>query len=128
MKNTTATDPILRGILQELALLLAPLFAETLQGQRQGGEWIDQFRSPLCLPGQKHSRRHCSIVKRRIQQGLPGAFISPDGKQFFLTTAALCEECRGAASVPAAVARAAPAGVDEAYEGVMRIVHGGRRG
>lgn len=115
---------LLRGIAKELGAMVL----EELQRQRQGDEWIDQFRSPLCLPGQEHSRRHCSIVKRRIQQGLPGAYISPDGKQFFLTTEALCEECRGAASVPAPVAKAAPTGVDEAYEGVMRIVHGGRRG
>lgn len=102
------------------------MMLEEMQRQRPGDEWVDQFRSPLCLPGQAHSRRHCSIVKRRIERGLPGAYISPDGKQFFLTTAALAEECRPAPeSNPAAVAKApAPEG-DDGYDGMMRLIRGG---
>jgi hypothetical protein len=68
------------------------MIREELRAVQHGDEWIDQYRSPLKLPNQKFSRRHCAIVKRRVEAGLPGAQISPDGKQYFLTTAALSDE------------------------------------
>jgi hypothetical protein len=68
------------------------MIREELRATQRGDEWIDQYRSPLKLPEQKFSRRHCAIVKRRVAAGLPGAMISPDGKQFLLTTAALSDE------------------------------------
>ena len=68
------------------------MIREELRAVQVGDEWIDQYRSPLKLPDQKFSRRHCAIVKRRVAAGLPGAMISPDGKQFLLTTAALSDE------------------------------------
>lgn len=116
---------LLKGIAKELSAYVL----EELQRQRQGDEWIDQFRSPLCLPGQDHSRRHCNIVKRRIRNKQAGAYISPDGKQYFLTTAALAEECSGAESDSGAgVVQAPPASASEdGYEGMMRLIRGGQR-
>lgn len=116
---------LLRGIAKELSVMVL----EELQKQRQGDEWIDQFRSPLCLPGQDHSRRHCNIVKRRIRNRLPGAYISPDGKQYFLTTAALAEECSGAEQETPApdLAKTQPTPTEDGYEGMMRLIRGGQR-
>lgn len=109
---------------------LASVVRRELQACRHGDEWVDQFRSPLCLPGQDHSRRHCNIVKRRIRERLPGAYISPDGKQYFLTTAALAEECSRAeqeseSGPDVAKTQPEPAGED-GYEGMMRLIRGGR--
>lgn len=112
-------------LLKALGQEIGAMVLQELRLQRNGEEWVDQFRSPLCLPGQEHSRRHCGIVKRRIRNGLPGAYISPDGKQFFLTTSALAEECRGAASAPAAAAKAAAGEGDDGYDGMMRLIRGG---
>lgn len=103
-------------------------FRTILMSANQGDEWIDQFRSPLCLPGQDHSRRHCNIVKRRIRERLPGAYISPDGKQYFLTTAALAEECSGAEQESGPdIAKAQPEPAEDGYAGMMRLIKGGAR-
>lgn len=117
---------LVKGIARELGEYLL----EELQRQRHGDEWIDQFRSPLCLPGQAHSRRHCALVRRRIASGLHGAYISPDGKQYFLTTAALAEECRSAPSDPATVAKTTPpqGECEDGYAGMMRVIRGGNHG
>jgi len=118
------SDSLLRGIAKELSAYVL----EELQKQRQGDEWIDQFRSPLCLPGQDHSRRHCNIVKRRIRNRMPGAYISPDGKQYFLTTTALAEECSGAEQESGPdVAKIQPDPTEDGYEGMMRLIRGGSR-
>ena len=65
-----------------------------MRSANQSEGWIDQYRSPLRLPGQKSSKRHCLLVRERIARLGPnqGAFITPDEKQFFLTPQALVEE------------------------------------
>lgn len=59
-------------------------------------DWIDQYRSPLRMPGQKSSKRHCLLVRQRIARlgADAGAYISPDEKQFFMTPQALADELR----------------------------------
>ena len=108
-------------------------FQSALMSANQGDEWIDQYRSPLRLPHQKSSKRHCQLVRERIARLGPnhGAFISPDEKQFFLTSSALCEEMTGSVSVrPLAKAMpdAAPAlPVDaDTDDGMLRLIQGGR--
>lgn len=129
-----ALSELLRVLAQDPEVLDAVRqFQSALMSANQGDEWIDQYRSPLCLPGQDHSRRHCNIVKRRIRNRLPGAYISPDGKQYFLTTHALAEECAGAEQAsqepgPTDIVKTQPdAAGEDGYEGMMRLIRGGRR-
>ena len=105
---------------------LAREIAAELRAEHQGDEWIDQFRSPLRMPDQRSSRRHCEIVKRRLEHGLPGAYISPDRKQFFLTTSALSEEmlpplAKTSPSPEAPETQDAPE-EDEAYTKIVSIM------
>lgn len=115
-----------------LMLQLVREVASEVRASNQGEEWIDQFRSPLRMPGQKSSRRHCLIVARRVEQGLSGAYISPDRKQFFLTTQALAEEMLPplAKVTPPETPIDPCEGRDEddsdGYARVMRLVKGGR--
>lgn len=87
--------------------LIKEITAE-MRSANQGEGWIDQYRSPLRLPGQKSSKRHCQLVRDRIARLGPnrGAFITPDEKQFFLTPQALVEEMSHAGRLP--LAKAAP--------------------
>jgi hypothetical protein len=98
-----------------------------LTAANDGDEWVDQYRSPLRLPHQKSSQRHCALVRRRIANGLPGAFISPDEKQFFLTTAALCEEMTSAHSPALPPVKAAPPQDSEESDGYAKILQIARR-
>jgi hypothetical protein len=68
-------------------------------------------------------------VKRRIRNRQPGAYISPDGKQYFLTTSALAEECSGTAQANDApeLAKTQPEPTEDGYEGMMRLIRGGQR-
>ena len=50
---------------------------------------VSQHGSPL------GPRIHRKAVKRRLERGLPGAAISPDGRRFMLTHEALAEELAG---------------------------------
>lgn len=77
---------------RQAAREFAGIVREELHAANTDGDWIDQYRSPFRLPGQKASKRHCAIVRRRASEGKPGARISPDGKQFFLSRAAIEEE------------------------------------
>lgn len=88
LRDMLRGSPMVREIVKELAGMLR----EELRSANSDGEWIDQYRSPFRLPGQRASKRHCAIVRRRASEGKPGARISPDGKQFFLTQAAIDEE------------------------------------
>lgn len=111
--------------------LIRRIVIQTLEEAHKEDEWVDQFRSPLCMPGQKSSVRHCHLVRKRLQEGKDGAYISPDEKQFFLTRAALQEECRpvprnDTMQLAKTAPHAPPDEVDEDYEGAMRIVRGGR--
>ena len=113
------------SFLKALAKELAPYLIAELRAANEGDEWVDQFRSPLRLPGQDHSRRHCNIVKRRIRDGQPGAHISPDGKQYFLTTVALTEECSAPEQESGPdVAKAQPEPTEDGYAGMMRLIRG----
>jgi hypothetical protein len=112
--------------------MIAAIFRRELEALHRTDGWVDQFRSPLRMPGQKSSIRHCHLVRKRLEEKKDGAYISPDGKQFFLTQSALEEECRGAPrNDTVQLAKTAPVAdpdeVDEDYEGMMRLIRGGRQ-
>ncbi len=114
--------------------LIKEITAE-MRSANQGDGWIDQYRSPLRLPGQKSSKRHCQLVRERIARLGPnqGAFITPDEKQFFLTPQAMIEEMSQAGRLP--LAKTAPPepppeavpDEDEAVYTKIRLAARGRR-
>lgn len=125
---------LLRGLLEQpetkqLMREVVALLRAELVSANEGDELVDQFRSPLRLPHQRSSQRHCALVRKRIAMGLPGAYISPDEKQFFLTTAALCEELQGPRA-PSAVlppVKTTPPEDSEEGEAYAKILQIGRR-
>lgn len=116
-------------LILETELQAIRALVERALAANQVTDWIDQYRSPLRLPGQKSSKRHCQLVRERIARLGPdrGAYISPDEKQFFLTPQAMAEEMSHSGHVPLAKAPALePESTldeeEEAYTRVLAIV------
>ena len=72
----------MEDFLQRLAEELAPRIKAELE---KTSAWVDQKGSPL------GRNRHCAAVKRRMAEGLEGAYVAP-GNRCMLTPAALREE------------------------------------
>jgi len=104
-------------LVQALRLLADVL--ETESSEPAVVVWIDQTTSPL------GRRRHCATVRRRLEQGLPGAVVV--GRAHRLTREALDEELTAVsrAHVPTRVETESPTVVDE-LQRELRLV-GGKR-
>jgi hypothetical protein len=86
--GSSPLEALVSQVTQEVARLV-------LDGLRAGSDpdWFDQSRSPV------GNRRHCSIVRRRIAEGKPGAAIA--GRRLLLSREALEEElARGSEKPP----------------------------